>query len=234
MTTTAIIEDIDRLLGTNSTTYPVADKLANANLHFSDVVSLILKSDGRWQWDDNNHTTLPMGTATLVDGQQDYEINGADFLTISAIQVKDVNGYYRQLEIVDFNDAGQDLADLSATSGMPTKAAKRGNSIFLFPKPSSAHVTLSAGIQVFYQRPPSYLASDALSKVPGFNPLFHRILSFGAAIDYAIAKGLDKKLRNIQPRFDALRAGLMDAYARRPRDEQPMLQGSASERTEIY
>ena len=92
MTLDQLRSDIDFLL--NTTSYADADRVRNINARLDDVVSLILQSDGRWEWDDSNNTTLPIGTTTLVNNQQDYSIAGATFLDGIRVEAKDVNESY--------------------------------------------------------------------------------------------------------------------------------------------
>ena len=43
-----------------------------ANQALDRVVYLILCSDGRWQFDDNNYTDMAIGLTNLVSGQRNY------------------------------------------------------------------------------------------------------------------------------------------------------------------
>lgn len=239
MTLSELLSDIDFLASTNTAKYPTADKVRNINLRYSAVVALIIRSDGRWQWDDDNHRdgddlTSPIAVGDLEEGVQDYEINGLSFLTLSGVQIKNKQGNYITLTPASYNDDAQALAEMEARTGMPERYVKRGSSVFLFPKPSSAYVTLTDGIKVLHQRPPDYFETSETTKSPGFNPLFHRILSVGAALDYAIANGITKKIQILTPMLEKLETGLADAYTRRSRDEQPRLTLATDSFSEIY
>ena len=70
-----IVQDVDYLLFGSSTAtspYAIADKTRNVNRHFDDVVSVILQSDAKWKWDDDNQTDHPIGTINLVNVQLDH------------------------------------------------------------------------------------------------------------------------------------------------------------------
>lgn len=154
------------------------------------VASLIISSDGRWQWDDNNNTDFPIGTTTLVDSQQDYSFS-VNFLEISRVECLDVNGNWKLLKPIDQADIyDQSLTDFLKTAGMPQFYDKIGNSVFLYPKPSSTSVTTTNGLKVWFQRPPSYFAVSDTTKQPGFNSMFHRLVALIASRDYAMSKGL--------------------------------------------
>ena len=218
-----ILQDIDFLLfgeSTGSSAYATADKTRNVNRHLDDVVALILQSDGRWQWDDTNNTNLPIGTTTLVDSQQDYSITGATFLDVLRVEVLDSSGNYNLLTPIDQSEVtDQALSEFQKTAGMPRYYDKVGDSIFLYPKPSTSLVTASAGLKVYFQRGASYFAATDTTKVPGFAAPFHRILSVGAALDYAYANDMANKIRVLEPQLLKLQTALATFYSQRSRDE---------------
>lgn len=220
MTIDQIRSDTNFLLNTSTSNYPDADVIRNVNIHLDNAVSLILGADGRWEWDDTNNTDLPIGTATLVHNQQDYAISGATFLNILRVEVKDINGNYYLLDpISQHKVTSQALSEFQKTAGRPRFYDKIGDSVFLYPKPSTANVTASAGLKVYFQRVGSYFLTSDTTKVPGFAPLYHRLLSVGAALDYAIANGLTGKINILTPMQQKLETGLVGFYSARSKDE---------------
>lgn len=218
---TGIVQDLDSWLNTDDTSYPIASKTRDINSWLDRVVALILSADGRWQFDDSNYTDFPCSTTTLVDSQQNYTLSGATFLDVTRLEVMDQNGNYNLLEPIDEHDVNnQALSEFYKTPGRPLKYDKRGDSIFLYPKPGAGFVTMANGLKVLFQRGPSHFVVGDTTKVPGFNPLFHRILSLGPALDYASKNELTTKIKIIQPRLDKLEAGLLEAYAVRSKDEK--------------
>lgn len=222
-----IVQDIDFWVNTDDNSYPIAQKTRNINRWLDDVVSIILACDGRWEWDDSNNTDLPIGTAALVNNQQDYSISGATFLDVTRVEVKDINGNYYLLNPISQHDVTtQALSEFQKTAGRPIYYDKVGDSIFLYPKPSSSAVTLSAGLKVYFQRVGSYFTVNDTTKSPGFAPLFHRILSVGPALDYAMANDMSKKittLNNVLEGSDekpGLLKRLVTHYSSRSKDEQ--------------
>lgn len=218
-----IVQDIDYLLFGNSVAtspYAIADKTRNINRHFDDTVSLIMQSDARWKWDDDNNTDQPIGTINLVNNQQDYEIAGQTYLKIQRIEIKDVNGKYYLIYPIDEKEVqNQALTEFQSTAGRPIYYDKIGEYVFLYPKPSTANVTASAGMKIYYQRAPSYFVATDTTKSPGFASPYHRILSVGAALDYAVANGMTTKVNILAPMLKELQAGLMTHYATRAGDE---------------
>src|SRR3989344_5051717 len=69
-----ITADVLFLCGTTSASYPLADITRNVNIEYNNISRLIWESQGSWQYDDSNATTLPIAKATMVHGQQDYSL----------------------------------------------------------------------------------------------------------------------------------------------------------------
>ena len=209
----------------NTTAYPVADRTRRINQRLNRIVSIIFKNDRRWKFDDFNHDEMNIFYTTLVEGQNDYEISGADFLTIEEVAVLNSDGKYRILTPI-VREAGnaQKLQDLEdGDDGTPTHYEKHGNSIMMYPKPSLTYLTASLGLMVRGKRLPSYFTADDTTKEPGFNPLYHSYLSIGASYDYALANGMNNKVNQFAPELTRYEADIADDYARRSRDSQPKM-----------
>nr|AUN36867.1 hypothetical protein [uncultured bacterium] len=213
-----IIEDIDFWVGSDSNSYPTAQKTRNINAWLDREVSLILQSDAKWEWDDLNNSDLPVGTLTLTSGTQSYAIN-TTYLKLRAIACKDSNGVYHYLDRIDESSpqAGSiELMESTKTSGVPVAYAHFGNLIVLDKKPS---YTVSAGLKFYFQRNVTYFTAADTTATPGFAPMFHRVLSLGAALDYTIKHDLSEKIiTRLQNRIDKLEAALMEYYASRDQD----------------
>ncbi|MGI9118415.1 MAG: hypothetical protein ACR2IQ_02610 [Minisyncoccia bacterium] len=221
-----IVQEIDFLVNSDNNSYPIEDKTRNVNRAYDKAVSLILQADGRWEFDDQNATDLPIATTDLVSGQQDYSFDPT-FLIVSRVEVKDSNGNwtalspFSQADIVRGGIPGyipsQSLTDFLSQPGIPQYYDKLANSIFLYPKPSYSQ---DASLKVYFQRNVSYFTPTDTTKQPGFSNMFHRLLSMSAAMDYAQAKNLDL-LRN-QPfvlELAQMWADLQSYYTRKAKDE---------------
>ena len=209
----------------NTTAYSIADRTRRINQRLNRIVSIIFKNDRRWKFDDFNHDEMNIFYTTLVEGQNDYEISGADFLTIEEVAILNSDGKYRILTPI-VREAGnaqylQDLED--GDSGTPTHYEKHGNSIMMYPKPSLSYLTATKGLMVRGKRSPSYFVVGDTTKVPGFNPLYHSYLSIGASYDYAIANGMSTKVNQLSPELIRFESDIADDYARRSRDSQPKM-----------
>jgi len=224
MTITNIIDKVYFYTKTNSTSFPAAQMLLAVNNAYERIVSLVMKADGRWEWDDTNQTDLPVATTTLVNAQQDYTLATAH-LSITAVSVKNVNGNYALLQPISQRDITIDLDEYMKTDGMPQYYDKIGSSIMLYPAPATASVTTASGLKVSFQRAPVLFTSAEVAtgtKVPGFNSLYHDLISLWVSYEYAIANGLQNATQlfaEIVRKEDALK----DDYSKRSKDEETVL-----------
>ena len=218
-----IVQDIDFWItgrGDIASDCPLVDKVRNSNRALDRICSLFIKSDNKWNWDDNNYTTtLPIGTTDLVSGQRDYGITGLTFLTIQKILVKDQSGNYQEIKPVLLNSPeGQNIAKSDSTdTGTPLYYLKVGSSFILGPEPD---YDSTKGIKVFYQRNIQYFTTSDTTAEPGFAPSFHRLVSLYAARDYCAANGLTSRLQILDNEINKMEAGLVEFYSMRTEDKQ--------------
>jgi len=211
-----ICNEVDFILGTNTTSYPLTHKTRNINRWYDKAISLILESDGLWEWDDDNNTDLPIATSSLVADQRDYSFTGEGFLKILKVEVKNSAGNWTVLTQTD-----QSLRKLkpiessTETSGTPREFDLFNETLFLYPEPSYSS---SGGIKIFYQRTASYFETTDTTKEPGFAKPFHRLLSYGAALDYCIAKGIENKIGILRTEIAALEEAIKEHYSTRNRN----------------
>ena len=187
------------------------------------VASLIMQADGRWQFDDTNHTDYPIAVTTMDTTigaeQQDYPL-AVTHLKITRVEVKDAAGNWQLLQPIDQADLyNQSLTDFLKTAGMPRYYDKVANSVFLYPKPLSTAVTATSGLKVYFQRPPSYFVSSDTTKVPGFNSLYHQLVALLACRDYALDRTL-ASAKGLAERVTLAEQDLQDNYALRNKDEK--------------
>ena len=178
-----LVDDVNFLCGTNTTTYPLADMVRNVNQHYHDVTRLIWESSDSWQYDDSNKTDLPRILTTLVNGQQDYSVPSTA-QRIHRIEVKDAAGNWVRLTQLDYKDVGVALPEYMETNGLPVQYDLNGNSIYLYPSPATSYVTMASGMAVYVDRDVTLFTTASTTATPGFASQFHRILSLGAALDF--------------------------------------------------
>lgn len=219
MTYSQLVSDTTYWVAGDSTKtidFTSADICRSINEYYNEVVSLILKADGKWEWDDNNQTTLPISTTNIVSAQNDYEISSATFLDIIRVEIKDSNGNWSQLNPISYEDRmGESMTELSESTGTPQFYDKVGNSVILYPTPNYSS---TAGLKVYFRRPPSYFLTTDTTKTPGFNPLYHRYLSIGAAIDYCTVNSMSDRLSVLIPKLNQMKSDIISAYSNRNKD----------------
>lgn len=223
MTISDIINKVYFLTGTSSSSFPAADMLISVNNAYERVVSLIMQTDGRWEWDDTNQTDLPIATTTVTINQQDYSL-AITHLEIYRVEMKYTDGLWRELTPLDMKDFdGVAQGEFMKTAGIPEYYDKLGSSVFLYPPPN---FTQSASLKLFFKRPPALYTSAEVTtgtKAPGFNSLYHNLISLWATHDYFIAKGLSNRLPAIQLEIERQEQQLMSDYQTRNKDEQLQL-----------
>lgn len=219
MTFTEILTEARRLVKADSTSYPTAEITESANRACDRTVSLIRESEGRWQWDDTNNTDLPIATADLTDGQQDYSLDPTHY-EMERVEVKDETGAWTKVQPIDQADLyDQAMSDFLTTEGVPQYYDKIGRSILLYPTPS---YTQADSLKVWYKRGPAYFTAGDTTKTPGFNGLFHRLVPLSCAYDYAFINQLSVAT-DLQNAVALMEQDLTNHYARRDRDDRVRL-----------
>lgn len=207
---------VSDLTDANTTDFPTATRVIYANASQEEVTGEIIKADGRWQWDDTNQTTLPIGTADLVSGQQDYGFESS-FLEILRVSAQDASGTFHKLKAIDEQDVDIALSEYQSANGQPKEYDKIGDSVFLYPIPS---YNATDGLKVHFQRSVVKIASFD-STTPGF-ALNHIVIAYMIAIPYCA-----KYKRDRVAGFEREKLRLMDTiikhYSRRAKDDKPRL-----------
>lgn len=219
MTISDIEAKISFYTKTNTASFPASDRLIAENNAYNHVAALINQCDDRWQWDDNNNTDLPIATAALVSGQQDYQLSNAH-LSIDRVEIKNTTGYWTLLDPIDQHDIKyQALAQYLSVAGTPLQYDKIGSSIFLYPTPNYSQ---AASLKLYYTRGPAEFTSGDVStgtKQPGFNSLFHDLIPLWVAYDYSVANGLPSAT-GFYNAIQVKEKELVDFYGLRSRDER--------------
>lgn len=222
--------DVNFLCGSTSGTYEDIDKVRNINVAYQDVARLIWTSARGWQYDDSNATTLPIAKTNLVHNQQDYSLPSTA-QRLERVQVKDSGGHWHKLEPIDLKDILTSTELQFPSPGMPKYYDPMGASILLYPTPSSASVTLSAGLQVFISRNVTEFAVSATTTEPGFATPFHRILSYAAAIDFT-QDPTQRQFLALQK--DRLEKGMVTFYSERGAEFKNVITPHSKRRWRTY
>ena len=190
---TGIVQQVRSLMRVDSTQWETAKIVNSVNNYHDTVTGFAIGADSRFQWDDTNHTKLPIGTTDIVANQADYSFlvdeQGNSIITLTRVDMLDSNGNYSQLHEIDQRDfINTGLDQEQATAGVPAYYDKiADNVIRLYPKPS-ANVT--AGLKFYFQRTGDRVEATDTTWSPGVSPLLHRGYVIAGAYDGALTLGL--------------------------------------------
>src|SRR3990167_2931462 len=224
MTGANIVTEIRLLTDTNTTSYTDANILRRLNANYEEIIGKLIIKNGRWQFDDTNYTSFPIGTTTLVAGQEDYAID-TTHLIIERVQVLDNAGDWHLLQPYDRQSLGIPSEEWLTTAGLPIYYDKTGRSIILKPAPAAANVTLASGLAIYFQRTASVFTQaeiDAGTKSPGFASPYHILLAYKTAFPFAAAYKKDR-VSFILSEINRLEKELYAFYANEEKDEPKRL-----------
>ena len=175
-----IVQQVRDFMRVDSTQWATSKIVNSVNNYLDTVAGYAIGADGRFQWDDTNHTKLPEGTTALTINQSDYSFltdeQGNAILSLLGVSILR-NGKYEMLTPVDRSQVN--TANFGIDSGDPTSYDKIADNIIRLDKKPSA--TVSAGLKFYFQRVPSYFTASDTTKQPGVPPLLHRGFVIAAA-----------------------------------------------------
>ena len=221
----AICQKIDRLCDSDDTSYPRLNKTAEVNDAYEEVIGDLINADGTWQWDDTNYDDLPIGTQTLVSGQNAYTFSDK-FLQLLEVQIKGKDGKFRIITPIDQREYSDEapLEEDFSTAGEPIYYDKvSDDTIKLYPAPDNGvSVTLASGLKIKFKRTAAIFTSaevTAGTKVPGFASPYHSILSYMSAIPYCMIYKKDR-VALYEKRVMDLKKELIELYSGREKDKR--------------
>lgn len=230
-----LIEDVTFITGMDTTQYATADRTRNINRWLMHAVGVIMRADAEWEFDDTDKTDLPTLTTTMVASQEDYELpkslttdaytlqggaTGGAILKIHRVEARDSAGIWKKLDQFDQREIPGALSEFFKNAGMPSHYDVRGGSLFLKPAPSAAATTLASGLRLYIAREPDAFTASDTTKEPGFCELYHRILSYGASLDWFQKTQQSDRALEMKESIAAMEYGLKEFYGGRNRDKQ--------------
>jgi hypothetical protein len=195
------------------------------NLALDKVFHVIFSADGKWQFDDGNHTKNPFIFTELTINQRNYSFTADEqsnlILDIHSVYAKtsSTNPYYLLTPIDMQTDGNSGFNDGVTRLGWPTSYDKTGNNIKLDVTPEA---TVSEGLKIFINREGSYFATSDTTKVPGFAGLYHEYLVLEPAYRYARANNLSKQ-ETFKRDVLELEKAIVKYYSRRSRDQRNVM-----------
>lgn len=194
---------------------------ADVNLALDDFTALAIRSSGKWQYDDSNHTDFPIITTNLVSGQRDYTFTtdegGNIILEIYRVFIKTPGGTFIEIDSVDQQSESDTSGfwDGLSAGGTPIKYDKTANGIFLDPVPN---YNSTNGLKVYINREASYFTSSDTTKKAGIPGIFHKYLAIRPAEDYARRNSLDN-YQAIRAERVLMEQEIQEYFALRNRDD---------------
>lgn len=200
---TGLIQDCEDLLNLGAATISGDSTLLKTftryiNFHYQKTVNMILMTQDDWDWDDSNQTDYAVATTPLVAAQRDYVFpTSLKILKIKRVDVTYDGSTYYKCEPFDSGETGLGLGNDTNTDARFTISQPaydiRGNAIWLYPEANSSQVTAGGLLRIEFQREPIEFATSDTTATPGIDKPFHRMLSLGAAFDYALSKDMPRQ-----------------------------------------
>jgi hypothetical protein len=217
-----IVEDISFLLGLDINAYPLADRTRNANQRMAMVWQMIFESYGGWQFMDDNvsdaTTGIPYANQNLTSGTGLYVLPTGS-LTINQVSILNSGGNRENLVPITYEEFQKMGADAGFTSNStPHYYILQGDVIRLLPIPNYSSTN---GLRIYFDQGMSNFTAADTTKVPGFASIFHRMISIGAALDYALARGLTERVTYLQNLWNDYEIRLKEFYSKRWKDRMP-------------
>lgn len=209
--------------------YTTANILIDFNEWYQKVVSMVNESQDSDTFDDQRSTTYPVYPISLVAGQRDYQIP----VSVGALKIKridvtyDGSSYFRARPFdgsaVEWGFGNTTNEDSNFIKQAPAYQAKY-NSLFIYPLAVASDVSAGAqfiaeverNIVPFTSSDYTVDLSDS-TVVPGFDPVFHMMIAWGMAMDYAVAQNLPQQKTLAEAMVD-WEARLRQAYGRKNLD----------------
>ncbi len=194
-TNLGIVQQVRDTMRVDSTQWATSKIVNSCNNYLDTVAGYAIGAVRRLQWDDTNHTKLPIGTTNLIANQAEYSFltdeQGNAILNLTRIDILDPSGLWRELKVIDEAQIPIALDEFEKTAGFPQFYDKTADNIIkLYPKPATS---VTSGLKFYFQRTPSYFAATDTTKAPGVPPLLHRGFVINSAYDGAMTLGLGNK-----------------------------------------
>ncbi len=219
----SLVHELWSLCDADINSYPLADATRRINAALEELIGEIINSDGTWEWDDTNHTDLPVGTGNLVADQSSYSFT-SEYLEVRQVKIKDQNGNWlpplKPIDYRDFKDVS--IEEYFETSGTPEYYDIVGDTIRLYPAPATANVTATAGLKVNFSRSADLFTTSDTTQEPGLPSTHHVLLAYMAAIPFCIGYKKDR-VPFYDKKVQEMKKTLLAFYARREKDKRKIM-----------
>lgn len=188
---------------------------------------MILESMDDWDFDDTNKSDYPVATTPFIASQRDYTFpSSLKILKIKRVDITYDGSTYYQAQQFDSGTFGDSFGnttneDYNFPTTQPAYDVK-ANSLWVYPLATSAQVTAGAEIRIEFFREPTEFTTASTTTEPGFDEPFHRMLSLGASMDYAIIRNLPAK-NDIAALYQDFEKRLKQYYGKKNNDTKYQL-----------
>lgn len=211
----------------DTTSYPIKAFTRNANKAMDRATYLILKANG-WNipYDDGNSGSELLDTSNAITGGMTKLAMSVTWLKIARVRIKDQNGNW--ITLSENPRKAQNDVQLTAPAGVPQTYYILGGYLY-FDKPTN--YAFANGIEIQFQRGPSYFIYTDTTKTPGFASVFHTYVSMFAAREFCKVNDLENRvaqlnndigsppdLENSEP-GSGVEKEIMDYYSMRDADQ---------------
>ncbi len=221
-TITNIFAEARALVDASSTQYIDATVLRRCNAARQEINAKLIALNKNIKFDEHNQTDLPYGDFDLENGVQSYAY-GSSILAIDRVEVQDNSGNWHKLNPISEATIKESLAEYKGDAGLPEEYSRRANSLFLYPAPATANVTLSGGGRIYYQRTVTDWTTDDISTgtVEGGFPNDY-LISYKIALPYALTYKKDR-VPMIMSEINRMEKELFDIESNKDGDREPKL-----------
>jgi len=176
-----------RLVNASATDWAESDLVVDLNNALSDIYVRLQVARGVLEFDDTNHSDLPVGTFAVTAGTSTYKLlNDEDSNGILVVHKVALlrNGEYHDIPRITVGEGNQDALTPTDTA-FPSGYYDIGANIVFNTTPAE-----STTGKVWFDRDPSFFAVSG-SKTAGIPRIYRPLIAEKAALIYAVAKNKD-------------------------------------------
>jgi len=171
-----IVQMIDDLCSTNSTSFPIEDKTRIINVAYDTIfIEQVLQAGSR-QVDDTNYTILPQKTLSFSSGDRQITLPD-DLVFVDHLEITDKSGNYYTLTRTDKTSREKEWQ--SGREGQPKEFDEQGEMITF-----DTTLDYSGTIRLWYTRNVELFADTDTTKTPGIQRVLHSYLAYYTSIEY--------------------------------------------------
>jgi len=218
MTITNILDRITFYTSLDTNIFPNTDRLLAINKWYDNLHSIILESQDEWDFDDSNHTDLPIAKTDLTVNVGTYAFPPTIY-KLNKLEVNYGSGLVKANPI-DLIETGLSDDEIEARASVDNPYYRVFNGSFqLYPVPTA---TTANGLQIFYDREVDLFTTADITtgtKKPGLDRLWHDYIAIGASLDAGVKFMLNNKA-DLKALLDDMETRIRKYYGNRQKDRK--------------